>query len=455
MRNFANLATDLPKWIVLDGDVDPEWIESLNTVMDDNKMLTLASNERIALNPTMRLIVEVADLRNATPATVSRGGVLFVNERDIGWKPYADSWVDGRQNVSSKNMLTLFFSNYVEATLDYMKRNIKAIAPVQEINMVFTICWLLEALLDETKEMTKEMLELYFVFCCVWGFGSALGIDKGIDYRKTFSDYWKLTWTEVKFGDNMVFDYMIDADNNCLIPWDGIVPSYGHVPDAPFSSIMVSTVDSTRMTFLTNCLVGNRHPVMFVGLAGTGKTTLVKEKLKNLEDDWSSATIAQNSKTDALVLQTIMEQSLEKRAGRTYAPIGNKRHIYFIDDLNMPGLDKYGTQSPIELLCQLIDHEFFYDRNKCGLVKEIRNVQFLAAMNPTAGSFVINGRLQRQFTCFACGLPTSESIEMIYLSILRGHLSSFDTSVQNIADKIVSATIYLHNTMLKDFLRMP
>ena len=44
---------------MLDGDIDPRWIESLNTVMDDNKILTLASNERIAMNPDMRLIFEV------------------------------------------------------------------------------------------------------------------------------------------------------------------------------------------------------------------------------------------------------------------------------------------------------------------------------------------------------------------------------------------------------------
>jgi len=201
-----------------------------------------------------------------------------------------------------------------------------------------------------------------------------------------------------------------------------------------------------------NMLAENRHHLMFVGLAGTGKTTLIKEKLKNLEDDWSSATIALNSRTDSFALQTTMEQFLEKRAGKTFTPLGNKKHIYFIDDLNMPGLDKYGTQTPIELLVQLIDHGFFYDRVKCGLQKEIKNVQFLAAMNPTAGSFVINGRLQRQMSCFAIGLPSSDVIEAIFLSILRGHLSVFDTSVQNIADKIVSATVYLHNTMLKDFL---
>merc|ERR1711923_583708 len=72
MRDLANLTCDGPKRIILDGDIDPMWIESLNTVMDDNKILTLASNERIAVTPEMKLIFEISNLRTATPATVSR-----------------------------------------------------------------------------------------------------------------------------------------------------------------------------------------------------------------------------------------------------------------------------------------------------------------------------------------------------------------------------------------------
>lgn len=89
--------THVHKWTVLDGDVDTLWIESLNTVMDDNKVLTLVSNDRIPLTPTMRLLFEVSNLKNASPATVSRGGVLFINESDIGWGPFVNSWLDRSQ----------------------------------------------------------------------------------------------------------------------------------------------------------------------------------------------------------------------------------------------------------------------------------------------------------------------------------------------------------------------
>jgi dynein heavy chain len=51
------------------------------------QILTLASNERIALTPVMRLLFEISNLRTATPATVSRAGILYINPQDLGWNP--------------------------------------------------------------------------------------------------------------------------------------------------------------------------------------------------------------------------------------------------------------------------------------------------------------------------------------------------------------------------------
>jgi len=62
-------------------------LQSMNTVMDDNKMLTLASNERIPLTATMRLLLEINHMNHCSPATVSRGGVIYINAEDVGWRP--------------------------------------------------------------------------------------------------------------------------------------------------------------------------------------------------------------------------------------------------------------------------------------------------------------------------------------------------------------------------------
>ena len=86
-RDMSNNTSYVHQWIVLDGDIDAEWIESMNTVMDDNKMLTLASNERIPLTGTMRLLLEINHMFHCSPATVSRGGVIYLNQDDIGWRP--------------------------------------------------------------------------------------------------------------------------------------------------------------------------------------------------------------------------------------------------------------------------------------------------------------------------------------------------------------------------------
>ena len=91
-----------------------QWIESLNTVMDDNKILTLASNERIALIPEMRLLFEISNLRTATPATVSRAGILYVNPEDLGWNPHVTSWIETRENSTEKVAFPMFNKCFIK-----------------------------------------------------------------------------------------------------------------------------------------------------------------------------------------------------------------------------------------------------------------------------------------------------------------------------------------------------
>ena len=198
MRDFSKSTTEAPKWVILDGDIDAEWIESMNTVMDDNKVLTLVSNERIPLTAPMRLIFEISHLRNASPATVSRAGVLYLNEADVGWQPYFQSWIDTLHEVhphiehKEQAWLEALQQQYLPTILEQAhKQKWKHITPLMDFAQVQTFCALLEGLLTAANcpaGTEKEVYEAYFQFACVWAFGGAYGADKANDFRKIFSE---------------------------------------------------------------------------------------------------------------------------------------------------------------------------------------------------------------------------------------------------------------------------
>ena len=81
-------------WVVFDGSVDAAWVESLNSVLDDSRLLCVANGERIKLNgETMRALFEVQDLRVASPATVSRCGMVWIAPEALGWRPFVQTWL--------------------------------------------------------------------------------------------------------------------------------------------------------------------------------------------------------------------------------------------------------------------------------------------------------------------------------------------------------------------------
>uniref|UniRef100_A0A671VQH4 Dynein axonemal heavy chain 17 n=1 Tax=Sparus aurata TaxID=8175 RepID=A0A671VQH4_SPAAU len=458
MRELANVTHSGPKWIVLDGDIDPMWIESLNTVMDDNKVLTLASNERIPLNPTMRLVFEISHLRTATPATVSRAGILYINPADLGWNPPVSSWIDRREVQSEKANLTILFDKYLPSCLDTLRSRFKKIIPIPEQSMVQMLCFLLECLLtpeNTPPDCAKELYELYFVFAAVWAFGGAMFQDQLVDYRVEFSKWWVAEFKTIKFpSQGTVFDYYIDPESKKFEPWSKMVPKFEMDTDTPLQACLVHTTETIRVRYFMDRLLEHRRPVMLVGNAGTGKSVLVGDKLGSLDaEKYMIKNVPFNYYTTSAMLQAVLEKPLEKKAGRNYGPPGSRRLIYFIDDMNMPEVDAYGTVQPHTLIRQHMDYNHWYDRNKL-LLKEIHSVQYVSCMNPTAGSFTINPRLQRHFSVFALSFPGAEALSTIYTSILVQHVrgEGFSRALQKSCPTLVQLALALHQRISSTFL---
>lgn len=215
------------------------------------------------------------------------------------------------------------------------------------------------------------------------------------------------------------------------------------------------TSSTVCLKWFLDTLIERKIPVMLVGNAGSGKTVIVNDRINSLTEDYMVTNIPFNFYTTSEMLQQVLEKPLEKKAGRNYGPPGSKFMIYFIDDMNMPEVDTFGTVQPHQIMRQFMDYRHWYDRSKWTL-REIHNCQFAVCMNPTSGSFSIDERLQRHFCAFAVSFPCSESLYRIYSTILLQHLDSdmarFDGGHRKVAGPLVEMGLLLHQRMSQMYL---
>ncbi|XP_042781926.1 dynein axonemal heavy chain 14 isoform X4 [Panthera leo] len=144
------------QWIILDGPVDTFWVENLNSMLDDTRTLCLANSERIALTSNIRVIFETDSLSQASPATVSRCAMVYMDPVDLGWEPYVKSWLLKTSKIMSQtgvSCLELLIKNSVTDGLQFIKKHQKRQPfPVQDLAVVTTLCRILDAFFEFMSE---------------------------------------------------------------------------------------------------------------------------------------------------------------------------------------------------------------------------------------------------------------------------------------------------------------
>ena len=154
----------------------------MNSLMDDNKLLTLANGERISLSVHVTLLFETEDLCTASPATVSRAGIVYCDYTKLGWRPYFESWI--KQKASDlQTELSNCVTKYLEPVLKYKSINCKELVPIHELNGIMSLtklfdsCWYdneIQLQMNENEMTAGRLIEMWFIFCLIWSVGASV-----------------------------------------------------------------------------------------------------------------------------------------------------------------------------------------------------------------------------------------------------------------------------------------
>lgn len=416
------------------------------------------------MSPTVKMCFEVEDLRNASPATVSRAGQIYMSDTVLTWEPVIDSKLLGTPSEPNSPSVKPFgddetliikklFQKYSDAALQFVSKNTQPMMKIGNVQYVVTCYDLLYALVKEHTDdfqvkIEEPYLEKLFLFALIWGFGGLLESTDQIKFSEWLQSFSQGKMPSLNGTGHTVFDYFVDKDNGGIWrPWKEIVPDWTY-PDndqLDFSTLFVPTSDSVRTEHLIRYIASQEKHILLIGDSGTAKTVTVEQYLGNLDaEKMTYKKINFSSATTPRIFQTSIQSIIERRF-RAFGPPGGKKMVVFIDDINMPEINEWGDQVGLEIVRQLLETKGFYSLEKPGEFIQIEDLQYIAAMShPGGGKNDIPSRLKRQFSIFNVTLPSEPSIDMIFGNIIRGRYNAgrgFSEDIIDAANRITSATI--------------
>ncbi|RYG67614.1 hypothetical protein EON64_07065, partial [archaeon] len=471
---YNNRANAYNTWIIADGPVDAIWIEDLNTVLDDNKILTLANGDRIPMTANVKIMFEVETLVNASPATVSRAGIIYVSETDLDFSPTTEGWVR-KQPTSQQSILRALIQRYLGTSsptdpgqcFDWLNRNVSQVMTTSRVGTTSALCDLFKGLTDGKGSLdisvdTEARMEKIFLYCLVWTVGGLLEADARVKFDGFLRTLDKNGMMPKCEAGLTIYEYWVHNETGVWTLWKPPVWNYPvGTEKLDFSNLLVPTMDSTRAIYNCTHMHKQKKAVCMVGGEGTAKTSTALMFFRTLDPaEMLVKRVNFSSATTPFMCQSAIEVELEKRGGRNFGPPGGKAMTIFMDDLSMPEVNVWGDQPTLEMVRLIVEYGgfCFLDKDKRGDFKVCEDLQYMAAMqHPGGGKNDIPNRLKRNFFIFNMVLPSITSINDIYGQMLAGRFPDKKTpeDTLSVVKKLTSATIALWKTMKDKMLPTP
>ncbi|XP_077977225.1 dynein axonemal heavy chain 8-like isoform X3 [Glandiceps talaboti] len=455
-------------WLCLDGPLNTSWADNFNSVLDNSRTLHLHNGDRLFLSQNVKLLFETSNLNDASPATVARAGIVFMDKEVLGWRPIAQSWLDNRSDQEVhhlkfdlvKGSLQRAFNKTMDAVVNFVLYETRPKIKLGEVDMFKMCLGLLAAMLNEREQLEiggELHIERLFLFCLIWTFG---GLLEGSD-KKHFSDHLRTLTSALPDYDTdiSVFDYYVDESGE-WDPWVSKVPevAYNDSQDL-LGEVFVDTIDTIRTRMLMEFASISAMNVLLIGPPGSGKTALINEFL-DTQDPTKHVTkrVVFSGASKATQFQQFIETNIHHRQGFVYGARDNKRLQVFIDDLNLPNADEHGTQRTLELLRQLVDDKVLVTLKKPFERRTIQGLVLLSAMTmhelPSTPTHRLPDQFVRHFAIFHLPEAKAETMETIVTAILEANMTKNDAPglVQELHESIVKASCKMLTTV-QDVLR--
>ncbi|CAG9813267.1 unnamed protein product [Phaedon cochleariae] len=406
------------QWIIFDGDVDPEWVENLNSVLDDNKLLTLPNGERLSLPPNVRVMFEVQDLKYATLATVSRCGMVWFSEDVLSTEMIFENYIlslkhipleegdddsfgkksDNKEDLLSPTLQVQFdVANLLQPYLspDGLVVRCLEYAMEQEHIMDFTRNVLQYNHAHSDFSLSNDCLEKYIPKCLVYSVLWSFAGDAKLKVRQELGDFIRsVTTIPLPPNNNMsIIDYEVIIEGEWS-PWSNKVPQIEvetHKVASP--DIVVPTLDTVRHESLLYTWLAEHKPL---------------------------------ATTPELLLKTFDHYCEYRKTpnGVVLAPIQlGKWLVLFCDEINLPDMDNYGTQRVIMFLRQIVEQKGFFRASDQSWVA-LERIQFVGACNPPTdpGRKPLSHRFLRHVPVIYVDYPGETSLKQIYGTFTRAML---------------------------------
>lgn len=389
--------SDVTSWIICDGDVDPEWIEALNSVLDDNKLLTLPSGWRIQFGNNVNFIFETHELSHASPATISRMGIINFSSEDLSPQILIHSWISAKLN---KELLEMLFDKYFSIIFARLSQVSKLFKIVQPLSVCRAILSSLPDSISSSDEFVVEMIKACNLY---------IQPNDRNKFTNTILDEFNIYITNVNHAEFIYYNKFrnqIETHSSEEIQHDS--------ENILFQTSSVKTTNDTLRTLLKSETL---TPFILIAPHGNGKTLMISSIVAEMSGYQLIVVDCSAQLSTSQVLSCIKEACLVVSGfkGKEYKP-KQPRLVMLFKNIDLCSLDEWGTCDVVELLLQISNRNGFYGENLEWV--SISGLQICATLSDLKNT-KISPRFLSKNVLILGGVPAQSDMKNIILNFLN------------------------------------